>query len=61
MNNHEAINARLRQLEETEEQLTAERMQVLDQRRVEDRTWNLKVQARDDEEDVGPPVLCQQS
>jgi hypothetical protein len=59
MDHMPAINARLRELEQIEKQMNTERIQVLEQRQLEDTDWYQRVQAHDAEEAVRPPMRCQ--
>ena len=56
MNSGTEINARLREMKQMETQMNNDRMQVLDQRRVEDADWYQRVQAHDAEEAVSRPM-----
>ncbi|KAI9874630.1 MAG: hypothetical protein M1830_009537 [Pleopsidium flavum] len=69
MNILDAINARLRQLEELEARMLTARKSVLEKRRFEDEKsakkrgsedakWHLEEQVRENEEDVSLPMLC---
>lgn len=56
MSSMNEIKARLREMKRIEEEMNTARMQVLDQRRVEDADWYQRVQAHDAEEGVSPPM-----
>lgn len=56
MNPTNEIKARLEEMKRIEVEMNTARMQVLDQRRLEDADWYQRVQAHDAEEGVSPPT-----